>query len=81
MVYTKQRRSVMKQTPKTILAVLVLFAALAIVGHFDMEEADRQESEYCSMVALWKQDKAAGISEHDRRGWPEFKRGEVTCPN
>ena len=81
MVYTKQRRSVMKQTPKTILAVLVLFAALAIVGHFDMEEADRQESEYCSMVALWKQDKAAGIPENDRRGWPEFKRGEVTCPN
>lgn len=77
----KPRRSIMNQTPKTVLAVLFVFAALAIVGHFDMEEADRQESEYCSMVALWKQDKAAGIPEHDRRGWPEFKKGEVTCPN
>lgn len=76
----KPRRSVMNQTPKTILAVLAVFAALAIVGHFDMEEADRQESEYCSMVALWKQDKAAGIPESDRRGWPEFKKEEVTCP-
>lgn len=76
----KPRRSIMNQTPKGLLIVIFLFAALAIVGHFDMEEAERQESEYCSMVAQWKQDRSAGIPENDRRGWPEFKKGEVTCP-
>lgn len=78
-MWIKQRRSVMNQTPKTILAVLFIFAALAIVGHFDNEEADRQANEYCEMVALWKQDKAAGIPADDRRGWPPFRDGEVSC--
>lgn len=80
MVYIKQRRSLLS-IPRwqAIFAFIVLMLAFGIAGHFDNEEADRQESEYCEMVALYKADKAAGVPEHDRRGWPEFKKGEVTC--
>lgn len=79
-MYIKQRRSLLS-IPRwqAIFAFVALMLAFGIAGHFDNEEADRQESEYCAMVALYKADKAAGVPEHDRRGWPEFKKGEVSC--
>ncbi len=80
MVYIKQRRSLLSTTRwQAIGAFLLLVLAFGMAGHFDSEEADRQDEQYCEMVKLYKQDKAAGIPEHDRRGWPEFKKGEVSC--
>lgn len=79
-MYIKQRRSLLS-IPRwqAIFAFIVLTVAFGIAGSFDADEADRQDEHYCEMVALYKADKAAGISEHDRRGWPEFKKGEVSC--
>lgn len=58
---------------------LAIIAALGIVGRSDVEAAQSEVDEYCKMTALYSADKAAGLSEHDRRGWPEFKKGEVVC--
>lgn len=81
MVYIKQRRSLLATSRwQAIGAFLLLALAFGMAGHFDNEEADRQDEQYCEMVAMYKADKAAGIPEHDRRGWPEFKKGEVSCP-
>lgn len=79
-MYIKPRRSVLNSQPvKSIAIVAVLLAAFGIVGHFDAEDAERQEQEYCDMVALYKADAAAGIAPDNRRGWPEFRKGEVAC--
>lgn len=45
-------------------ALMVVLIGLAIVGQFDVEEENRQEREYCSMVS-------AGH-------WPAY-REDVTC--
>jgi hypothetical protein len=81
MPYIKQRRSLLS-TPRwqAIFTALALVLIFGIVGHFDAEDAEQQDDTYCEMVALYKADKAAGVPEHDRRGWPEFKKGEVSCP-
>jgi hypothetical protein len=71
-------RSLMRRL-KWVIYVVAVIAGFGIVGHFDAEEAEQQESDYCEMVTLYKADKAAGVPEHDRRGWPEFKKGEVSC--
>lgn len=81
MVYIKPRRSLLSANRwQAIAAFLLVVLAMGVAGHFDNEEAERQDAEYCDMVALYKADKAAGIPENDRRGWPEFKKGEVSCP-
>ena len=54
-----------------ILAALGLFIAMGIVGQSDLEEAERQEAEYCEMVKLWKQTKG-------QAGWPAYN-GEKMC--
>ena len=79
-MYIKPRRSLLNKQPIKSLAIIAfLVAAFAIVGHFDAEEAERQTDEYCAMVSLYKSDAAAGIAPDQRRGWPEFKKGEVVC--
>ncbi len=79
-MYIKQRRSLLNSQPIKSLAIIAfLVAAFGIVGYFDAEEAERQEQEYCEMVSLYKSDAAAGVAPDQRRGWPEFKRGEVVC--
>lgn len=65
---------------KGIGIILFLTIAMGIAGHFDREAEEAELDHYCEMVKLFKEDKAAGIPAHDRRGWPEFKKGEVTCP-
>ena len=80
MAYIKERRSLLSipvwQAIAVGLALLVLFG---IAGKFDLENEQMEEDRYCEMVSLWKSDAAAGIPANERRGWPEFRRGEITC--
>lgn len=63
---------------QVILAAIGLIIAMGIVGQSDMEEEQRQQDEYCAMVKIWNEDKARGVPEHDRAGWPPFE-GEEQC--
>lgn len=56
---------------QVILAAIGLLIAMGIVGQSDLEEAERQEAEYCEMVKLWKQTKG-------QAGWPAYN-GEKMC--
>jgi hypothetical protein len=56
---------------QVILAGLGLLIAMGIVGQSDLEEAERQQAEYCEMVKLWKQTKG-------QAGWPAYN-GEKMC--
>lgn len=56
---------------QVILAGLGLLMAMGIVGQSDLEEAERQQAEYCEMVKLWKQTKG-------QAGWPAYN-GEKMC--
>lgn len=80
MVYIKQRRSLLAATRWQAIGVfLLLVIAFGIAGHFDQESEQIEEERYCEMVKLFKEDKAAGIPANERRGWPEYRRGEITC--
>lgn len=80
MVWIKQRRSLLAVPRWQAIALFLFVMILAgIAGQSDFEHAQMEEEHYCDMVALWKADAAAGIRAEDRRGWPEFKKGEVTC--
>ena len=57
---------------QVILIAIALIALAGIVGQSDFEEEQRQQDEYCAMVKVWNEDKARGVSEHDRAGWPPF---------
>jgi hypothetical protein len=56
---------------QVILAIIGIIIAMSIVGQSDLEEAERQQEEYCEMVKLWKQTKG-------QAGWPAFN-GEGAC--
>ena len=56
---------------QVILGLLGLIIAMGIVGQSDLEEAERQQAEYCEMVKLWKQTKG-------QAGWPAYN-GEKMC--
>ena len=63
---------------QVILAFIAFIALAGIVGQSDFEEEQRQQDEYCAMVKIWNEDKARGVPEHDRAGWPPFE-GEEQC--
>lgn len=67
-----------KQTRKHWLAAALFLLGFGLVGQFDFEEEQRQQDEYCAMVKVWNEDKARGVPEHDRAGWPPFE-GEEQC--
>jgi hypothetical protein len=56
---------------QVILAIIGLIVAMGIVGQSDLEEAERQQAEYCEMVKLFKQTKG-------QSGWPAYN-GEGMC--
>lgn len=56
---------------QVILAIIGIIIAMGIVGQSDLEEAERQQAEYCEMVKLWKQTKG-------QAGWPAYN-GEGMC--
>lgn len=51
------------------VGALLLF--LSVAGAEDVREAERQVTEYCEMVELWK-------SSGGENGWPAYK-GEEVC--
>ena len=53
------------------VGVGVLLAFLAVAGAEDVREQERQQTEYCEMVELWK-------SSGGENGWPAYK-GEEGC--
>lgn len=59
---------------KEILAMTALTATLLIVGSMDREDAEKDQSTYCEMVAIWENDPRPEI---DRAGWPPFK--DINC--
>lgn len=62
----------------TIGAALALLLAAGLVGHFDAEDEQIENEQYCEMVAIWKQQAAAGIPKERRDGWPPYK-GDKFC--
>lgn len=56
---------------QVILAIVAIITAMSIVGNSDLEDAERQQAEYCEMVKLWKKTKG-------QAGWPAFN-GEGNC--
>jgi len=52
------------------VGVGVLLAFLAVAGAEDVREQERQTTEYCEMVELWK-------SSGGENGWPAYKSEEV----
>ena len=56
---------------QVILGLIGLVIAMGIVGQADLEEAERQQAEYCEMVNLWKQ-------TNGQAGWPAYN-GERMC--
>lgn len=59
-------------------ALLLAFAALALAGTMDAQDAENSHQQYCEMVALWDADAARGIAPEQRRGWPPFD-GRKQC--
>lgn len=61
----------------TIGAALAILLAAGLTGHFDAEDEQIANEQYCEMVGIWKQQAAAGIPKERRDGWPPFKGMEV----
>ena len=63
--------SKLKDSFRTICAILAGFILFGLVGTMDVQEEERQHTEYCEMVKLWKQ-------TNGQRGWPAYN-GEGAC--
>lgn len=62
----------------SLAALLLVFAALALAGTTDAQDAERSQSTYCEMVALWDSDAAQDVAPEQRRGWPPYD-GRKQC--
>ena len=60
---------------KEFLGMAALVAALLFVGNLDRQDAERDESTYCEMVAIWENDPRPEI---DRAGWPPYN-SDIKC--
>jgi hypothetical protein len=54
----------------SVTMMVLISLIIAVVGCDDYEEAVRQAEKRCHMHGLWLQDKAQGVPELERRGWP-----------
>lgn len=61
-----------------IIALLLVFAALALAGTMDAQEAESSHQHYCEMVAQWDKDAALGVAPEQRAGWPPYD-GRKQC--
>ena len=61
-----------------LIALLLVFAALALAGTMDVQDAERSQDTYCEMVAMWDADAAQDVAPEQRRGWPPFD-GRKQC--
>ena len=60
---------------KEFLGMAAFVAALLFVGNLDRQDAERDESNYCEMVAIWENDPRPEI---DRAGWPPYN-SDIKC--
>ena len=58
---------------KQLLTLAFVLLILGVVGTKDAEDQAAEERMYCDMVARHKADPS--------QGWPEYRKGEVECPN
>lgn len=63
----------------TIIAVLVLGAAVVVTNRSDAARTAEDTAKYCAMTTVYKYDTLRGVPPSQRRGWPEYK-GAVVCP-
>lgn len=56
----------------SLIALPPVFAALALVGTMDAQDAENSHRQYCEMVALWDADAAQDVAPEQRRGWPPY---------
>lgn len=68
----------MLTTIKYICGFAIFFGIMGVVGQMDYEDELLAEQAYCDMVILWEDERARGVPENDRAGWPPFKP-EVAC--
>jgi hypothetical protein len=71
-MYIKPQRSLLS-IPRwqAILIALVLILAFGLMGSMDKEEEERQQTQYCEMVKLYKE-------TNGQAGWPAYN-GEGAC--
>jgi len=62
----------------TIGIALVILLAAGLTGHFEYEDVQVEQDQYCHMVGIWKADAKAGIPKERRNGWPPYK-GDKFC--
>ncbi len=62
----------------SLIALLLVFAALGLAGTMDAQDAENSRRGYCEMVALWDKDAALGIAPDQRKGWPPYD-GRKQC--
>lgn len=62
----------------SLIALLLVFAALALAGTMDAQDAENSRQQYCEMVALWDADAAQDAAPEQRRGWPPYD-GRKQC--
>lgn len=55
-----------------LIAILLVFAALALAGTMDAKDVESSHQQYCEMVALWDTESARGVAPEQRKGWPPF---------
>ena len=63
----------------TVGVALVILLVAGLTGHFEYEDEQIEQDQYCDMVAIWKADGQAGIPKSQRKGWPPFN-GDKFCP-
>ena len=71
-MYIKPQRSLLS-IPRwqAILIALVLILAFGLMGSMDKEEEERQQTQYCEMVKLYKE-------TNGQAGWPAYN-GDGAC--
>lgn len=68
----------MLTTIKYVCGFGIFIGIMGVVGQMDYEDELRAQEAYCNMVILWEEDRARGVPEDQRAGWPPFK-SEVPC--
>lgn len=58
----------------SLIALLLVFAALTLAGTMDAQDAENSHQQYCAMVALWDSDAAQDVAPEQRAGWPDFEK-------
>lgn len=62
----------------SIICLLIL--VIGVVGDMYYEDQLKADELYCEMVSAWNADEAAGVSEYDRAGWPDYRNNyEYAC--